>query len=91
MQYSVISDKLKYRSRFNYPRSYLTYARAALVVQIAQAREAVLAAGAGDQVALAALREHALAHDAGTDRLVARFRAFRRGRQQQNPDGGRDE
>lgn len=70
---------------------FLTYARAAFVVQVAQTREAFLATGAGDQIALAALREHAFAHDAGADRLVARVRAFRRGRQQQNPDGGRDQ
>lgn len=81
---------MKYREKFDYPQYYLTYARTALVVQIAQAREAVFATSAGDQVALTALRQHALAHDAGADRFVARFRAFRRGRQQQNPDGGRD-
>lgn len=67
---------------------FLTYARTALIVQITQARKAFLATGASDQVAFTALREHALTHDAGTDRLVARFR---RGRQQQNPDGNCDE
>lgn len=69
----------------------LTYARAALVIQVAQARKAFLATGAGDQVALTALREHALAHDAAADRLVARFRAIRHDRQQRNPDGGCDD
>jgi len=72
-------------------RGLLTYARAAFVVQVTQARETFLAAGTGDQVALAALREHAFAHDAGADCLVARLRVFRRGRQQQNPDDGRDD
>lgn len=62
-----------YQVGFGYLRQHLTYARAAFIVQVAQAREAVLATGAGDQVALAALREHALAHDAGADRLIARL------------------
>jgi len=71
--------KLKYQGELS---QHLTYARATLVVQVVQAREAILTTAASDQIALAALREHALAHDAGADRFVARFRAFHRGRQQ---------
>lgn len=52
-------------------RMTLTYARATLVVKVAEAGEAFFAASTGDQVALAALREHALAHDASADRFVA--------------------
>jgi hypothetical protein len=48
-----------------------TYAGATLVVEVGQAGEALLAAGAGHKVALAALREHALADDARADGLVA--------------------
>lgn len=57
------------------------YARATLVVEVTQAGEAFLAAGAGDEVALATLREHAFAHDTGADRFVASFRVSPRCRQ----------
>ena len=60
------------------------YARAALVVEITETREAFLATGTGNEVALAALREHTLAHDAGANRLVAGFRISRYHRRDQD-------
>lgn len=52
---------------------FLTYARAALVIQVAQARKAFLATGACDQIAFTTLSEHAFAHNAGADRFVTCF------------------
>lgn len=55
----------------------LTYARTALVVQVTKTGETLFAAGTGNEIALAALREHTLANNAGADRFVASIAAFR--------------
>lgn len=49
----------------------ITYAGAAFIVQVAEAVEALPGAGVVDGIALAALGEHALADDAGTNGLIA--------------------
>lgn len=65
------------------------HAGAAFVVEVAKAGEAFLAAGTGDEVAFAALREHALAHDAGADRLVAGIGILTDARKNHDPDDAR--
>ena len=67
------------------------YARTALIVQVAEAGEALLAAGTGDEVTLAALRKHALAHHAGADHLVAGLRVSPRYRQKEDSDDAHDQ
>lgn len=65
----------------------LTDAGATFVVQIGQAGIALLAAGTGDEIALATLGQHALADYASANGLVASVAPAQAQQQDQRSDG----